>query len=118
MQLDRNRGILCHLYYLNEPLRLKFEFGSAQDIVEINIAFHKGDERTRAFKVKTWDASGDTITTKFISSGETDGFEAFSLGSDETTKLVIFPVSPNSDDWLSISEVGHFTSRLCLLVAE
>ena len=86
--------------------------------MEINIAFHKGDERTRAFKVKTWDTSGNKITTKFTSSGETDGFEAFSLGSDETTKLVIFPVSPNSDDWLSISEVGHFTSRLCLLVAE
>ncbi|CAN0252790.1 unnamed protein product [Ascophyllum nodosum] len=89
----------------DKTCRLTFEFDSAQDIVEINIAFYKGDERTRAFKVKTWDTSGDKITTEFTSGGETDGFEAFSLGSDETTKLAIFPASPNEDDWLSISEV-------------
>ena len=106
LQLDGDRYIR-HLYYLYGPLRLTFEFDSAQDIVEINIAFYKGDERTRAFKVKTWDTSGDKITTEFTSGGETDGFEAFSLGSDETTKLAIFPASPNEDDWLSISEVGH-----------
>ena len=92
---------------MNGPVRLTFEFGNAQDIVEINIAFYKGDKRTRAFEVETWDTSGGKIATKFTSSGETDGFEAFSLASDETTRLVIFPASPNEDDWLSIPEVGH-----------
>ena len=92
-----------------QSYRLTFTFDEAQDIEEINIAFYKGDERTRTFEVETLDTSGDTSTTEFTSSGETDGFETFSLGSMETTELVISPASPNEDDWISIFEVGSFS---------
>ena len=68
--------------------------------------------------METWEISGDTSTTTFTSSGEADGFEAFSLGSDETTKLVVSPISPNKDDWLSISKVSASASVLVSVWSE
>lgn len=82
---------------------------SPQDIVEIRIAFYKGEERTRSFLVKMWADDGRKETKTFTSSGETKGFEAFQLDTDDTVKLQIAPASPNSLDWLTIYEV-----RLCL----
>ena len=36
---------------------LEYTFGSPQDVISLNIAFHKGDERTRKIKVCVWNWS-------------------------------------------------------------
>lgn len=87
--------------------RLKSKFDRAQDIVTLRLAFYKGDERTRRFKVKTFDSNGQKKKYKFTSSGSTLGFEDFQLDSDETVKIMITPINPNKDDWISITEVSR-----------
>lgn len=49
---------------------------------------------------------GSRESSEYTSSGETDDFEDFELESTGVRKIYIIPISPNSDDWLSITEVG------------
>lgn len=78
--------------------------------MELQIAFYKGDERTRSFSVTTYNQDDQSqITYDFTSSGTTLGYESFTLNSDETYRLYITPAEPNYDDWLSITEVANKT---------
>lgn len=73
----------------------------------MQMAFYKGDERTRSFTVTTFNnrESQSEITYHFTSSGETLGYEKFELDSDETYELYITPDDPNEEDWIGITEV-------------
>lgn len=106
--LDPSSRWSCKYGVGNTPCQLWFEFEEPQDIVEFEMAFYKGNERTRAFTVTTFNADDDTeITDEFTSSGGTLDYDIFFLGSDQTYKLVITPDDPNYYDWLSITEVGR-----------
>ena len=95
---DRNDGC-CISYYFEEP----------QDIVDVKIAFHQGNKRTRCLDVFNNGKKFDTIE----SSGKTNNFETFNLYTDETAELKFCLCDPkwNEDVWLSITEV-----RLCYLL--
>lgn len=97
---------LCDPYPTPNTARLTFRLDDPQDIVELNIAFFKGDERTRTFLVKSWNEEGVKTTRYFTSSGTITGFENFEIDTEETVKLQIVPSSPNTLDWLSIVEVS------------
>lgn len=94
---------------------MSFEFGDPQNIVEFEMAFYKGDERTRAFTVTTvsW-TDGTQETHEFISGGESLGFEVFPLDSDDTHMVIVTPAEPNFYDWFSITEVGNEVYYCCL----
>ena len=66
------------------------------------IAFYKGDERTREFKVKVNGSSQN----EFESSGEREGFERFELNTDETETIVLEALRLSGDEWIAITEVG------------
>lgn len=84
------------MYILEEP----------QDVVRLDISFHRGDERTRAFSVTTYNLEGDSSSTfGFTSSGTTNGYEEFQLNAADVYELHITPIDPNSHDWFSITEV-------------
>lgn len=69
----------------------------------MQIAFHKGDERTRTLDVFD---NGDYRST-IASSGSTLGYQSFDLSTDETEdiKLCLEDPNMNKDVWLSITEV-------------
>lgn len=86
---------------------IEYSFVEPQDIVNMNIAFHKGTERTRALDVYN---NGD-LFTEIESSGSTNGYQGFVLDSDETADLTLcLDDSMSGSDWLSITEVGAFLS--------
>lgn len=71
------------------------------------VAFYKGDERTRSFSVTTVNQNDQsTVTYEFTSSGTTTDYESFELNSDSTYRLYVTPTGDNYYDWLSITEVG------------
>ena len=82
---------------------ITYTFEEPQDIVRVLIAFFKGDERTRELKVKVNGSDQDVIE----SSGETEEFETFELGTEETETLVLEALGLGGDDWISITEVGN-----------
>ena len=91
--VDGNEGC-CIVYYFDEP----------QDIVTMNIAFHRGTVRTRLLNVYD---NGD-FHSQIESSGLTNDFQAFALNSDETADITLCLDDSMSDtEWLSITEVGN-----------
>ena len=97
--LVKGDGGCCIEYFFDEP----------QDIVDVNIAFHKGAERTRTLNVYN---NGDFFT-QIVSSGSTNGYEEFGLDSDETADLTLCLDDSMSDsDWLSITEVGARSGKI------
>ena len=90
--VDGNGGC-CIEYHFDEP----------QDIVTMNIAFHRGTVRTRILNVYD---NGD-FHSQIESSGLTNDFQGFALNSDETADITLCLDDSASDaEWLSITEVG------------
>lgn len=91
--LEGDRGC-CIEYFFEEP----------QDIVRLDIVFHKGTERTRVLNVY----NNDEYYSQIESSGSSSDYEEFALDSDETAALALCLDDPENtgDDWLSLTEVG------------
>ncbi|CAM9796441.1 unnamed protein product [Sphacelaria rigidula] len=70
------------------------------------MALYKGDERTRTFEVKLDNTNGvDDEDFDFTSGGYTEGFEYYTLDSDETQELCIEPKGLSESEWFSVIEV-------------
>ncbi|CAM9476516.1 unnamed protein product [Laminaria digitata] len=67
----------------------------------MNIAFHKGDERTRKIKVL---GDGSSLGT-FTSSGTTLDFENWTLNASKVSTIKLVARGLGYNDWLSITEV-------------
>ena len=82
---------------------ITYSFEEPQDIVRMQIAFHKGDERVRTLDVFD---NGDYHST-IGSSGSTLGYQSFDLSTDETEDIELCLEDPemSTDVWLSITEV-------------
>lgn len=105
----------CNYAIKSKPCRLFYSFDTPQNIVTLDLAFYKGDERTRSFGVKTYNAHRDygSEYLTFTSSGSTLGFESFELNSNQTSYMYLAPRGENYQDWMSITEVIVWPS--CLL---
>lgn len=85
----------------DDTCEIIYRFEEPQDIVEIRVAFYKGDERKRKLKVKVnWD-----VYEIVESSGETEDFETFEINTKDTTTLSLKAHGLYRDEWLSIIEV-------------
>ncbi|CAM9368759.1 unnamed protein product, partial [Discosporangium mesarthrocarpum] len=86
-----------------EPCWIEYQLRDPTNIDNLNIAFYKGDERTRTLKVEI---DGQEVTT-ITSSGTTSSFERFDLPSismgAETLKLTAQNLGQG--EWLSITDV-------------
>lgn len=91
----------------NEQCVIHFTFLEPQDIVELKIAFYKGDERTRRLKILLNNRVYSTIN----SSGVTSDFETFVLNSDETSSISLEGLGMAGDEWISITEVSAHSPR-------
>lgn len=80
---------------------IEFDFAEPQDIEEMQIAFYKGDMRTREFKLLI---NGKVINT-FESSGETTDFEIFKIDASDVSSIALEGLGMAGDEWLSIIEV-------------
>lgn len=80
---------------------MEFEFDTPQDVISMNIAFHKGDERTRKIKVL---GDGSSLGT-FTSSGTTLDFENWTLNAVDVSTIKLVARGLGYNDWLSITEV-------------
>lgn len=103
----------CKFTMLDDNCKLRFSFSDPVDIVRLDIAFYKGDIRTRSFFIKTFAADGTGIATNFVASGTTADFESFEINSQQTSKLYIAPRDPDKLLWFSMKEVSQ-TSELTL----
>eukprot|EP00904_Undaria_pinnatifida_P002194 jgi/Undpi1/11976/HiC_scaffold_4.g01675.m1 len=93
---------------------LEYTFGSPQDVLSLNIAFHKGDERTRKIKVL---GDGSSLGT-FKSSGTTLGYENWTLNASGVSTIKLVARGLDYNDWLSITEVqllniNYYGSTAC-----
>lgn len=101
----------CQYSIESKPCRLFYSFEDDPNIVTLNLAFYKGDERTRQFFVKTYssDRSVENQMLTFTSSGATLGFESFEINSNQTSYMYVAPSGDNYYDWISITEVRATT---------
>lgn len=85
---------------------LTLEFDAPQDLVQMDMAFYKGDERTRSVNVWVDGVLLNTIT----SSGETADYETYPLVAHQASIVVLQAVDLGNNGWLSITEVTsmHF----------
>ena len=92
--LVKGRGGCCIKYYFEEP----------QDIVRLNVAFHRGTENIRTLNVY----NNGEFHTQIESSGATLEYQEFAVNTDETADLSLCLDDPESNTrtWLSITEVG------------
>lgn len=81
--------------------KITFELSEPQDLDVILIAFYKGAERTRKLKVKI----NGSAYTEIVSSGQTDEFEVFQLGTDSTSEVTLEGLELGSEDWIALTEV-------------
>ncbi|CAM9541047.1 unnamed protein product [Ascophyllum nodosum] len=81
--------------------KLTLELEEPQDIVLIQIAFYKGDMRTRQVKLNLNDSGGDVIE----SSGETAGLEIFEINTEDTQTLSLEAMGLSANEWISFTEV-------------
>lgn len=98
----------CRYLLKDKNCKVWYTFGEPQYLDSISVAFHKGDERTRSFLVRTFNSDDTRQVENFTSSGATNGFESFAIGREDVIKLYIQPIDPNVNDWISIKEVSSF----------
>lgn len=79
---------------------IEFSFDSPQDVLSMNIAFHKGDTRVRTVEVF---GDGSSLG-EFTSSGTTVGYENWTLNAKDVTAIKIIP-KYLGNDWISLTEV-------------
>ncbi|CAN0393847.1 unnamed protein product, partial [Scytosiphon promiscuus] len=103
------RGSILDSSVEDEGCCITYSFGEPQDIVSMQVAFHKGDERTRTLDVFDNGLHDSTIT----SSGSTLGYQSFDLSTDETEDIKLCLADPenNTGVWLSITEVRFKSAR-------
>ena len=96
-------GGCCIEYYFEEP----------QDIVRVDIAFHKGTENIRTLNVY----NNGELHTQIESSGSTFEYQEFAINTDETAdlSLCLDDYESNTDMWLSITEVGTGSFKYALV---
>ncbi|CAM9353581.1 unnamed protein product [Ectocarpus sp. 13 AM-2016] len=79
---------------------ITFTFDSPQDITDVQVAFWKGDERTRTLKVKI---NGDKIGEYESYPGST--FNSFGIQENGVHTVAMESVGIDRDDWISLLEV-------------
>ncbi|CAN0308610.1 unnamed protein product [Ectocarpus sp. 6 AP-2014] len=79
---------------------ITFKFDSPQDITDVQVAFWKGDERTRTLKVKI---NGDKIGEYESYPGST--FNSFGIQENGVHTVTMESVGIDADDWISLLEV-------------
>ncbi|CAB1096447.1 unnamed protein product [Ectocarpus sp. CCAP 1310/34] len=79
---------------------ISFTFDSPQDITDVQVAFWKGDERTRTLKVKI---NGDKIGEYESYPGST--FNSFGIQENGVHTVTMESVGIDRDDWISLLEV-------------
>ncbi|CAN0368411.1 unnamed protein product, partial [Discosporangium mesarthrocarpum] len=84
---------------------ITYTFAEPQDIVGFNIAFHKGNERSRALAALA-DSEDDLGT--FQSSGTTLGFETWELMMPElgASSITLISEGLGSTEWISLTEAS------------
>ncbi|WP_435414062.1 chondroitinase-B domain-containing protein [Polaribacter aestuariivivens] len=96
---------------------LTYNLQCKRTVTSVKIYFHKGSERTSSFKISTSDdgINFTEITSLLTSSGNTVGFEDFSLPANTTTKFVRILGFGNSEGsgWNSYEEVQIFGEETC-----
>lgn len=87
----------------NGGCRIDYHFEDPQDIKRMRIAFHKGDENTRALNVFV---DGE-FHSLIESSGTTLGYQNFLLNTQGTSDIRLYhdDFGSRPDEWLSITEV-------------
>ena len=85
---------------------LQFEFTETKTIAGLDIAFHKGDERTTTFDIVV-SQDGVTWTTLYsgMSGGLTEELEYFDVENTDTKLVRIIGYGNSDSDWNSINEV-------------
>ena len=90
------------------PVNLDLDLGSVNSLDYLNIAFHKGDERTSSFDVYiSTNKVNWTKTDSKTSSGNTEGLQLFDLKNNDTRyiRLVCFGNSNANSNWNSILDI-------------
>lgn len=85
--------------------KLRYKFEDPQELISVDLAFYKGDERKRAFRILTFDSDNERKTYQFTSGGETALLESFEIGRKNVAKVVIQLDKPDKKKWISIIEV-------------
>lgn len=109
--IDPSSRWSCQYGLAGAPCEIWYTWEEAQYIIEMRLAFYKGDERTRAFTVKIFD--GDDIELNsydYTSSGGTLEHELFAVDGPDVSKVMITPAEPNVFDWFSVTEVSRPSS--------
>lgn len=83
---------------------VEYSFEEPQDIVRMDIAFHRGAENVRTLDV----FNNGEFLSQIESSGSTLGYQEFVVNTDETAGLSLCLADPetNTRTWLSMTEVG------------
>ena len=92
---------------------LTLELDEPQDVVQIYMAYYKGDERTRSVNVWVDGVFQDTIA----SSGTTQGYEAYELIAPGATTVVLQEAALGDNEWLSITGVRTTGASVLVCVA-
>eukprot|EP00752_Nemacystus_decipiens_P018357 g16468.t1 len=85
------------------PCQIEFMFAEPQDIVDIQVAFWKGDERDRTLEVQL---DGELAVTHESYPGST--FDTLGVAGDDVTTVMLESVGLTPDEWISIIEVLIF----------
>ncbi len=86
---------------------LQLDLGKSQTIGSVDIAFHKGDERSFSFDIQTSDdtSSWQTVLSGGVSSGDTASWESFSLFETEARYVRYLGYGNSDSSWNSLSEI-------------
>ncbi|CAN0059212.1 unnamed protein product [Ectocarpus fasciculatus] len=82
------------------PCQIEFSFAEPQDIVDIQVAFWKGNERTR-----TLDVYIDGELTHTHESYADSTFNTLGVTASEASTVMLESVDLLSDEWISLLEV-------------
>lgn len=93
-----------------DACELTLMLAEPQDIVEIRIAFWKGDTRIRELNIFV---DGVYVST-IVSSGMTMGYETYELVASQASMVLVQANEPLADNgWLSITGVRRFNVLEC-----
>ncbi|CAM9269075.1 unnamed protein product [Pylaiella littoralis] len=82
------------------PCHIEYTFGQPQDIVDIQVAFYKGDERTRTLDVRLDGELTHTFESYTGSTFNTLGVEATGVSTVMLESVYLLP-----EEWISLLEV-------------
>ncbi|CAM9502726.1 unnamed protein product [Ectocarpus sp. 12 AP-2014] len=87
------------------PCQIEFTFAESQNIVDIQVAFWKGNERTRTLGVHV---NGELIHTYESYADST--FNTLGVTATEASTVMLESVALLSDEWISLIEVLIFVT--------